>query len=142
MLKHDTVILYLLVESGADPTCRTSSFKWPEPICARREALNTCLQLALTPLLLDSAGSQPRCVVRHASISNTVKDTLGPTLASSCTSSASDNINITSRCPTETRTKTTPHRHHFPLSSSSFPHLPQLPPQPHQRTGNVLANNC
>ena len=89
-LKHEIVILYVEVKnmgaSGADSTRRTSGFQWAELTCARWAALNNCLQLALTSLLLDKAGSQPRSVVRNAYISSKVEGTLGTTLASSSTS--------------------------------------------------------
>ena len=89
-LKDELVILYVEVKnlgaSGADSTRRTSSFQWAELTCARWAALNNCLQLALTSLLLDSAGSQPRSVVRNAYKSSKVEGTLGTTLASSSAS--------------------------------------------------------
>ena len=44
--------------------------------CTRWEILNNRLQLALTSLLLDNAGSQPRCVVRHADIASQINNTL------------------------------------------------------------------
>ena len=72
--------------NGANTTKRTSNFKWDELTCARWEALNNRLQLALTSLLLDNAGSQPRCVVRHTDIASQINGTLETTLPSSRTS--------------------------------------------------------
>ena len=72
--------------SGANSTQRSSNFKWDELTCARWEVLNNRLQLALTSLVLDNAGSQQNCAVRHADIANQINGTLETTLPSSRTS--------------------------------------------------------
>ena len=59
--------------SGAKTTERTPNFKWDELICTRWEVLHNRLQLALTSLVLDNAGSQPRCAVRHADMASQIK---------------------------------------------------------------------
>ena len=72
--------------SDANSTKRSSNFKWDELICARWEILHNRLQLALTSLVFDNVGSQPRCVVRHADIASQINSTLETTLPSSRTS--------------------------------------------------------
>ena len=72
--------------SGAKTTERTPNFKWDELICTRWEVLHNRLQLALTSLVLDNAGSQPRCAVRHADMASQIKKKLETTLPSSGTS--------------------------------------------------------
>ena len=103
-------------KNGAKTTKRTPNFKWAELTCARWEVLNNRLQLALTSLLLDNAGSQPRCAVRHADTASQLNKTLDITFPSSSTSSKSGSDRA--RCFTVVQN---PHKMTLDPNTCSFP---------------------